>query len=354
MREYAAACGELHIVSRAPAGAQETHEGPLHLYPVHGSKLLTLLMLAGVARRVIERNGIEIVSAQDPFEHGFIAMKAIRGTNAKLHIQVHTDFLSPWFVRSGVYRSAKVRGPLMNRVRVWLAGKVLPHADGIRAVSKRVSDSISARYGNTVPVPTIIPIAVDATLPAKAELPPHEFGFALITVGRLEPEKRIEDILHALARTGHAYQSAGLVVVGEGSERPRLEAIVRALGLQKRVVFTGWRTDSLALMQSAQAYIQASAYEGYGRTLVEAALARIPIITTDVGIVGEVFRGYAEVLSAPPGDPAALATHIQGLVEDHQARALFVDAAERAARAHLESVGNLAEAIRRDFASLLV
>ena len=111
--------------------------------------------------------------------------------------------------------------------------------------------------------------------------------------------------------------------------------------------------SSWGMMRSASAYIQASAYEGYGRTLIEAALARIPMITTDVGIVGDVFRGYQEVLSAPPGDPAALAAHIRGLLDDHQARALFVEAAEKAARAHLAANADPAAALREDLAQAL-
>lgn len=353
MKEYATVCGELHIVSRAPSSASATQDGPLHLHPAHGGKLRSWLALSSIAHQLIVRHGIEVVSAQDPFEYGLAALKAIKGTNAKLHVQVHTDFLSPWFVRSGNIRAAKVHVPLLNSIRRMLADRVLPHASGIRVVSRRIADSLGARYGNRVPSASIIPIAVSSILPPAAPLPAHRFGFALMTIGRLEPEKRIEDILHALARLGHEHQTAGLFIVGEGSERPRLEKIVRALGLTDRVVFTGWRTDSLALMQSAQAYIQASAYEGYGRTLIEAALAKLPIITTDVGIVGEVFRGYEEVLSAPPGDPAALATHIRGLVADHQARKLLGDAAERAAKAHLSTTGNLAEAIRDDLARTL-
>src|SRR5690606_9973815 len=104
------------------------------------------------------------------------------------------------------------------------------------------------------------------------------------------------------------------------------------------------------LMRSAQAFIQASAYEGYGRTLMEAALARVPIITTDVGIVGEVFAGYDDVLAAPPGDPAALATHIMGLIEDQAARRMLVIGAEEAARRHLPAFAGYPRPVIEDLA----
>ncbi|MEK7077017.1 MAG: hypothetical protein AAB967_02180, partial [Patescibacteria group bacterium] len=101
MRAYAALMGELHIVSVANLGAREEQEGNLFLYPVHAWKIFRVRSLAKRARALILQYGIEAVSAQDPFEHGLAALRAVRGTTTKLHIQVHTDFLSPWFVNKG-------------------------------------------------------------------------------------------------------------------------------------------------------------------------------------------------------------------------------------------------------------
>ncbi len=350
MQQYADAIGELHILSRAPRGGKRFQEGALTLHPLIGSRL----NMARQVREIIDVEGIELVSAQDPFEHGYAAMRAVAGTSAKLHIQVHTDFLSPWFVKGGGFRSPRIRVPFMNHVRRYLADRVLPRASGIRVVSERVRASLIARYGKRIPDPSVLPIAVSRVVPQAVPLPPHEFPFALITVSRLEPEKRIEDILFALARIHFDYPSVGLFIVGTGGELSHLQRLTKKLGLSDRVVFIAkWRSDAWGLMQSAQAYIQASAYEGYGRTLVEAALARLPIITTDVGIVGEVFKGYKEVLSAPIADPAALAVHIRGLVDDHQARSLLALEAEKTAREHVERYQDLPGRIAADLSETL-
>lgn len=353
MRTYAALFGELHIISSAPRGVVPVDDGPLHLYPVHAWRIFRIRALARRASALIREKGIEIVSAQDPFEHGLAALRATRGTSAKLHIQVHTDFLSPWFVRSGNWRSPQVRMPFLNRLRRHWADQVLPSADGIRVVSERVKQSLTARYGASIKEPSVIPITVDATVPEPIPLPAHPFTFALIAVGRLEREKRIEDILAALKLVVAHYPMVGLFVVGEGRERGRLERMTRRLKLEKNVVFLGVRTDARGLMRSAQAFIQASAYEGYGRTLIEAALAKIPIITTDVGIVGEVFKGYEDVLAVPVADPTALSLSIVGFLEDMSVRIELPLHAEAAARAHLAAQGNLAERIRDDLARAL-
>ncbi len=352
MRSYRDAIGELHIVTAAPR-TEEVHDGSLHIYGVKVHRLFRAHALEDKVRRLVREHAIAVVSAQDPFEHGIAALRGIRGTTAKLHIQVHTDFLSPWFVRSGNFRSPVVPAPALNRVRVALADQVLPQAHGIRVVSARIQQSLVARYGSHIPTPIVIPIQVPHTPPTPVLLPKHPFTFALITVGRLEPEKRMEDIIAAITTIKDQYPAVGLFIVGEGRERPKLEKMVRNAGLTERVIFLGARTDAPGLMASAQAYIQASAYEGYGRTLIEAALAEVPIITTDVGVVGEVFRGYEEVLAAPVADPAALALHIRGLVEDMRARRELSMHAKAAVEKHLAETDTSPEAIARDLVRLI-
>lgn len=214
--------------------------------------------------------------------------------------------------------------------------------------------SLIERYGARIPEPSVIPVLVDTNVPEPVRLPPHpSFTFALITVGRLEPEKRIEDILSALKLVSAHYPMVGLFIVGEGSERRKLERMVRSLGLKEKVIFLGNRPDARGLMASAHAFIQASAYEGYGRTLVEAALAKVPIITTDVGIVGEVFKGYEDVLSVPVADPTALSLSIVGFIEDNAVRQTLPPHAEETARTHLASVGDIPARIIADLARVI-
>jgi glycosyltransferase involved in cell wall biosynthesis len=353
MCAYAKAIGELHIVSSADRNAREEQDGNLFLHPVQSWKIFRVRALTRKTHELILKYGIEVVSAQDPFEHGLAAMRAISNIQyprPKLHIQVHTDFLSQWFIKRGNWRSPRVHMPLLNRWRRKIADRVLPKADGIRAVSERVKQSLVSRYGNKIKEPSVIPVTVDANVPAPVRLPEHQFTFSLITVGRLEPEKRIEDILAALKLVAKQYPMVGLFIVGDGSERQRLEKMARHLGLEDKVIFLGERPDARALIASAQAFIQASAYEGYSRTLIEAALAKVPIITTDVGIVGEVFKGYEDALSAPVADPTALSLHIVGLIEDNAVRHQLPLCAEESVRAHLASVGDIPTRISEDLA----
>ncbi len=361
MRSYAKEIGTLHIISHGgrDVAAYEREDldggGALFLHAIKKKKPFSFLAMKKLAKQIITEQGIQVVSSQDPFEYGWVAKGAVQGTTAKLHIQIHTDFLSPWFTRGKIFRSTHVRMPFVYNLRQYLADQVLPSAHGIRAVSERVQNSVITRYSSRIPRPSMIPIAVSSEIPPATPLPPHMFTFVLMAVGRLEPEKRIEDILQALSKIHDKYPAVGLFIAGDGSERARLEKLTNKLGLGVgvKVVFLGNRDDALSLMQNAQAFIQSSGYEGYSRTLVEAALSRLPIITTDVGIVGEVFQGYENALVAPPGDPAALATHIVGLLQDNEARRQFAINAEGAVREHLAKVHTTPADIAADLRSVL-
>jgi glycosyltransferase involved in cell wall biosynthesis len=353
MRAYAAFVEELHILSTAADDALEGQDGNLFLHPVHAWKLFRVHALARRAHKLILERGIQVVSAQDPFELGLAALRAVEGTSAKLHVQVYTDFLSPWFIKSGNWRSPRVRMPFRNRSRLRIAERVLPAAEGIRTVSERVKLSLVRQYGSRISEPSVIPVAVDTIVAEPLRLPPHTFTFALIAVGRLEPEKRIEDILAALKLVSAQYPMVGLFIVGEGSERGKLEAMSRTLGLADRVIFVGQHPNARGLMRSAQAFIKASAYEGYGRTLVEAALAKVPIITTDVGIVGEVFKGFEDVLSAPVADPTALSLNIVGYIEDNAVRQELPRHAEETAREYLATIGDVPARVMANITGLV-
>lgn len=347
MQTYAAVIGILHIVT-ASREVTELHEGSLHIYGVKCSRLTRVRALARKAHELIRQEGIEVVSAQDPFEHGLSALRAVRGTTAKLHIQIHTDFLSPWFVRA-----SPLFVSLLNRIRIRIARNVLPHAAGIRVVSERIRDSLLRVYCSQIADPHVIPIQVAGVVPPPVPLPEHSFSFALITVGRLEPEKRSKDIISALHTVHNTCPNVGLVVVGVGRELASLQKQVVSLGLEERVVFVGWRTDVWGLVRSSQAYIQASAYEGYGRTLIEAALAEVPIITTEVGIVGEVFTGKGDVLVAPVSSPDALAIHIRTLAHSSDVCESVGRSGQQAARTHLNKTDASAAAIAADLARLV-
>lgn len=343
-KDNALALGELFVLLPGEK-AEDIEEGSLRIRIRPEKKLFgeTPLITAGIS--LVEENNITIIWSQDAFERGVIAAAIAERTRRPLCVTVDTDFLSPWYARSGMFRSTQVKVPKINAQRRRWADEVLPKAQAIRVLCGRVKEALVAHYGDTIVTPTIIPIPVHTALPAQVPFPVKPFPFTLMAAGRLDTARRVVDIIDAIARIHDKYPGVGLFVVGDGPEREHLEKHARKCGVADQVIFLGDRRDTWGLMRSAHAFVQASAYEGYGRRLLQAALARVPIITTDVGIVGEVFCGYDTVLSFPPGDPATLAIHIVGLVEDGQARMLLAMNAQHAARTFFEQAGDVPQRV---------
>jgi glycosyltransferase involved in cell wall biosynthesis len=226
----------------------------------------------------------DVVSAQDPFETGLAAWIIAALLNAPLHVQVHTDFLSPAFVR----------GSLLNRVRRLIAGFVLHRAARIRVVSLRIQEAMEERYRLKAPI-SVLPIFVDTARYASLARTKHpRFKIALLAVGRLEKEKHFELAIDALKAARQAGHDAGLTIVGSGSEEEHLREQARTAGLERFVGFTGWQDDLTAYFSAADLLLVTSEYEGYGMALVEALAAGIPVLSTDVGIAREAGAIVAE------------------------------------------------------------
>ncbi len=348
MRAYARAIGELHIISRA-AQRTEIQDGNLYLHglrplPTIFGRVLFLRTLSRVAHQLIHKYDIEVVSAQDPFEHGRAALRAARNTNAKLHIQVHTDFCSPFFAKES-YK---------NRLRLRIADLILPKADGVRVVSQRVKQGIIKRYGKRISEPVVIPIALivptssTSNSVSSEQFPKQSFTFVLMAVARLEKEKRLDDAIRVVAELVKKQYPAELIIIGTGREQHHLTMLARRLNIEDRIIFFGERKDVSALLKNAQAFIQTSAYEGYGRTYIEAALACVPMVVTDAGIIGEVFKHNESALVCPVGDIACLSSAVSCVIEDMSLRHILINGARVAVQSHLNAIGDLPKRIADD------
>lgn len=234
-------------------------------------------------KKIINDFKPDVVSAQDPFFVGWVGLILARVAHAPLQIQIHTDFMNPAYI----FESWR------HIVESLIARIVLPRASCVRAVSERIAKD--AQKFTKAPV-SVLPIRVQGppTAPRAPSSPP-----LFITVSRLTHEKRIHLVIDALAHV----PGATLAVIGDGPLRARLEARARNRGVMDRVHFLGWVDDLAPHYQRATALVQMSRYEGYGMAVMEAALAGCPIITTDVGVVGDVL----------PRDDVRIVTDVQSL-----------------------------------------
>ena len=149
----------------------------------------------------------------------------------------------------------------------------------------------------------------------------HILGLApehrvVMHVARFHPVKDHLTGLRAFALAANRLPEARLVLVGDGDERPAIEAAIERLGLPDRVLLTGVRDDVSRLLPAADVFLLSSLSEGISVTLLEAMATRLPICATDVGGNPEVVEHLANGLLSPRGDEHALADNLHRLLTD--------------------------------------
>ncbi len=142
----------------------------------------------------------------------------------------------------------------------------------------------------------------------------------LLTVGRLEKDEQYKGqdrIIRALSRLTEHYPNLVYMIVGEGNDRPRLEALVRDQGVGSSVIFTGAIPDEELpeLYRLADAFVMPSTYEGFGFVFLEAAASGLPVLGGNRdGSVDALLDGRIGIL-VDPEDPQDLFNGLVKLIE---------------------------------------
>jgi glycosyltransferase involved in cell wall biosynthesis len=149
----------------------------------------------------------------------------------------------------------------------------------------------------------------------------RELGFSpdqLIvgTIGRLEPQKGLDLLLAAVPAVSESCPNARFLIVGGGSLEAELKAQARSLGIADRVVFTGWRTDAIDLMQLLDCFVSTSNFEGLPMVMLEAMAFGKPMVATAVGGVPEILEDGFNGLCIGRRDPALVAAALLRVIKD--------------------------------------
>lgn len=211
-----------------------------------------------------------------------------------------------------------------DRARLYTAasrvvGRVLEHVDAHIAVSRAAATYHGAALGRRPESFTVIPNGVDVAR-FRSAIPFSQMGEqpSLLFVGRLEPRKGLETLLHAVVSLKTARPDLRLYVVGDGPDRDRCQQLLPAR-LRSDVVFLG-RVDNDELPRffaSCDLFVApALGGESFGIVLIEAMAAGCPVVASDIpGYASVVIDGRNGRL-VPPHDPAALADAIAALLDN--------------------------------------
>jgi glycosyltransferase involved in cell wall biosynthesis len=211
------------------------------------------------------------------------------------------------------------------RRRVWLRRLALRRATvvmpsrtlmGLADAVWRLDPARLRHVPNGIDLGRFAPAAPSWTPPPWTPPPGLPAGRPVVgTVAALRPEKNLPRLLDALA----LLPDAGLLIVGDGPERPALEALARRPGLAGRVVFAGHMADPAAAYRHMDVFALSSDTEQMPLSVLEAMAAGLPVAATDVGDV-------AALVAAPnrpfvvPRDAAALAAALGRLLADAPTR----------------------------------
>jgi len=257
-----------------------TRSASKFLYPLDAIKL---------GRFIIERRGITHITTEDSSLTAMAGISLKKQYNVHLEINIHADIGAKNFTYS-----------LENKVRKSMALSYLPKADSIRVVSNRIKDylvdTLQIDYGKI----TVRPISVDMDIirnaPITADLHKKypQFDKIVLMASRLEREKNIELVLRAWSDVLKNLPKAGLVIVGEGKEKSKLQHLAKKIG--DSVVFESWagRDTLFSYYKTTDIFLVTSLYEGYGMTLAETFAAGCRIVSTDIGIAREIGATIAD------------------------------------------------------------
>ncbi len=221
----------------------------------------------------------------------------------------------------------------------WLRGvlrRMVVGADAVTAISRHTGSLVQEMTGVE---PVVIPYGVrwPERRPDSTERDPLH----VLAVGRLIERKGYPVLIEAMDRIRRRFPGAHLTIVGEGRQRPALEAMVERLGLSGVVTLAGRVSDEELdrLYRSAGVFVlpaivdKGGDTEGLGVVLLEALSYGVPVVASGIGGILDIVEDGETGLLVPPGDPDALAEAVSRLLADRaMARAL----AERGAEVNRE------------------
>jgi glycosyltransferase involved in cell wall biosynthesis len=185
---------------------------------------------------------------------------------------------------------------------------VVPSASVARVAAKWAG--IAA--GKIVVIPNAVEVREFSDL-LRRKRSGHRVGF----IGRLDPIKRIGDLIEAM---GKLDAEATLDIFGAGGERDNLEALIGRLGLGSRVRLKGAVSGPRDALRDIDLLVLPSEAEGFGLVLIEAMAAGVPVVGTNVPGICDVIEDGGNGMLVPVGKSAAIAGAIQKIFSTAELR----------------------------------
>lgn len=327
-------------------------------FEVHVCTVRPLLEEDGLdrfARRGVAFHSLDVAGGRSR-RRQLVSAFALRRVVERVHpdvLHAHSGtawFLTPWAVWSRFVcpvilevhdspRSGRVSN-LNSALEKWLlrrrAATALVHSTSVR-------DDVVSAAGIAEERVEKIPIGIDIASFDRPEAGTawrrvHGIGtdeLVVSYVARLVPSKNVELFLRVAAACSDR-AGTRFVVVGEGPERERLQALSATLGVGDRVLFTGLVADLAGVLGASDVFLSTSDYEGFGIAILEAMAARTAVVATEVGGTADLVISGQTGFLVGRGDLEHLAGSLRLLLDDARMRSQMADAGHARARAEFD------------------
>jgi len=273
---FADAGRNVHLVLASKRGAYVKNvPDNVTLVDLGATKTLTSLgPLIGYMKR--ERPSI-LLSA---LEHASIVSfwaRAVSGSRTRIAVCVQNNLSTDYTIQAS----------FLKKIELGLVKKWFHRADWVVAVSKGVADDLSALIDLPRERIEVIfnPVVTDDLVDRSKQAVDHPWFAAgeppvILNVGRLTVQKDQEMLLRAFAKVRKSVD-ARLMILGEGEERPALEALAKELDIEKDLALPGFADNPFAYMNKAAVFALSSKYEGLPTVLIEALVSGARVVSTD-------------------------------------------------------------------------
>ena len=290
-------------LSEVPAGVR--------VIDLHSSRVL--FSLPGLVRYLRRERPQALLSTMDHANIVALWARKLAWVPNRLVVRVAAN------LSQSASNASSARGRLMPR----LIHKFYPWADAVVAVSQGVADDLvkTARLSRERIQVIYNPIVTPEIL-EKAEEPLNHPWFApgeppvILSVGRLAKQKDYLTLIRAFALV-HRERPARLMILGEGKERPKLEALIQELGLDEDVSLPGFVDNPFKYMKRAAVFVLSSRWEGLPNALIQAMALGTLVVSTDCPSgPSEILEGGKWGKLVPVGDIEKIAKAIIDTLED--------------------------------------
>lgn len=213
-----------------------------------------------------------------------------------------------------------------HRRRIWFRRLVLPRADAVVVPSRTLELAALDIWRLPPSLVHYIPngVEIDAFLPPRPDAIPglvkQEGDIVVGTLASLRREKNLPRLVRAFAAAFATTAAAKLVIAGEGDERDAIRAQAKALGIEHRVLLSGYLARPADFVGLFDIFALSSDTEQFPISLVEAMAAGCAVASTKVGDVADILPESQAPYIVAPDDEAGLAEALQRLAADGDLR----------------------------------